>query len=196
MVQIKNTSRYQINPIYPLKELPLMGKRSNFERKSRDYYATPKECINPLLPFLTKVNTFSEPCAGDGALIHHLQEHWLICNQASDIEPMDVGMIELDALKLTEEDVKDCEVIITNPPWTRSIFHPMIEHFCSLRPTWLLADADWIHNKSSRRFIECHLRKIVSVGRVKWFGNTSGKDNACWYLFEKNYTQAPKFYGR
>jgi hypothetical protein len=196
MVQIKNTSRYQINPIYPLKELPLMGKRSNFERKERDFYATPEECIVPLLPFLRDVSTFAEPCAGDGSLVRHLEKHWLTCNYSSDIEPLDIGIMQLDAMKLSAEDVKDCDVIISNTPWTRSIFHPMLEHFCSLKPTWLLADADWVHTRQSYRYVQLYLKTIVSIGRVKWFNNTSGKDNAVWMLFEKNCTQTPKFYGR
>jgi len=29
-----------------------MGKRSNFERKPRDYYQTPFEAVKPLLPHL------------------------------------------------------------------------------------------------------------------------------------------------
>jgi len=32
-------------------------------------------------------------------------------------------------------------------------------------------------------------KKIVSIGRVKWFGNTAGKDNCCWYLFDEQPTE-------
>ena len=42
-----------------------------------------------------------------------------------------------------------------------------------------------------------YLHKIVSVGRIKWFGNMTGKDNCAWYLFDYNATRnAPLFYGR
>ena len=37
----------------------------------------------------------------------------------------------------------------------------MIEHFTSLRPTWLLFDADWMHTKQSQPFLPL-LRKIVA----------------------------------
>jgi hypothetical protein len=40
------------------------------------------------------------------------------------------------------------------------------------------------------------LRKIVSIGRVKWFDKTAGKDNSCWYLFDKPSDIAVEFYGR
>ena len=39
----------------------------------------------------------------------------------------------------------------------------------------------------------CH--KIVSVGRIKWFGNMTGKDNCAWYLFDKKVNNTI-FFGR
>jgi hypothetical protein len=53
-------------------------------------------------------------------------------------------------------------------------------------PTWLLFDADWMHTRQSAPFMP-HLRKIVSVGRVKWIPDSpfTGKDNCCWYLFDQ-----------
>jgi hypothetical protein len=62
------------------------------------------------------------------------------------------------------------------------------------KPTWLLFDADWMHTKQSVDYVQ-YLHKIVSVGRIKWFGNMTGKDNCAWYLFE-NRTTETKFYGR
>ena len=86
-------------------------------------------------------------------------------------------------------------LIITNPPWTRQILHPMIDHFRSMRPTWLLFDADWMHTKQAIPFLTyCH--KIVSVGRVSWMQNgTSGFDNCAWYLFDREPSQT-EFVGR
>ena len=71
----------------------------------------------------------------------------------------------------------------------------MIEHLAEQTPTWLLFDADWMHTKQAMQYMPL-CRKIVSVGRVKWFGDTSGKDNCCWYLFSKQRTNDIKFYGR
>ena len=53
-----------------------MGKRSNFVRFDRDYYTTPVEGVIPLLPHIMgKIQRFAEPCAGNGALIDHIEGH-------------------------------------------------------------------------------------------------------------------------
>ena len=85
-------------------------------------------------------------------------------------------------------------MFITNPPWDRKILHPLIKHLSNMAPTWLLFDADWMHTRQSRKYIK-HCSMIVSVGRIKWFGNMTGKDNCAWYLFDKE-TTSTKFIGR
>ncbi len=170
----------------------MMGKRSKFKRIERDFYPTPYEAVVPLLPYLA-VRRYMEPCAGDGALIDHLSQHNIEACYVSDIEPRGNRHIpQGDALDITYKPPQ----IITNPPWDRKILHPMIEHFRRLAPTWLLFDADWMHTKQSAEFMPyCH--KIVSVGRVKWIPNSkmTGKDNCCWYLFDKHPADTI-FYGR
>ena len=173
-----------------------MGKRSDFERKPRDFYPTPIEAVTPLLSHLNEHFMFVEPCAGNGALVNHLETKG-ICTWASDIEPQADGIFAYDYDKLTEEELIEADYIITNPPWDRKILHPMIEFFSPKRPTWLLFDADWMHTKQSIPYLSC-LHKVVSVGRIKWFGNMTGKDNCAWYLFD---AQTPPimgtfFYGR
>ena len=68
-----------------------MGKRSDFERKPRDFYPTPMEAVEPLLPHLSEGFKFAEPCAGNGALIEHLETKG-VCMWASDIEPQAEGI--------------------------------------------------------------------------------------------------------
>lgn len=172
-----------------------MGKRSDFKRVERDFYQTPEHAVRPLIPFLSNVQRYCEPCAGKGALVSHLSDV-VECSAAYDIVPLQNFIDPLDALDLTEQHLNNADVIITNPPWARPILHPMIEHFAALRPTWLLFDADWMHTKQSQPFIPM-LRKIVSIGRVKWFDNVHGKDNSCWYLFDRQSDpNPPRFYGR
>jgi hypothetical protein len=84
------------------------------------------------------------------------------------------------------------QFIITNPPWDRTILHEMIPHFTSMRPTWLLFDADWLFTLQS---------EVVAVGRVKWIpdSKSQGKDNASWYYFDqriKNDIHLVSFFGR
>lgn len=175
-----------------------MGKRSNFERVERDFYPTPYEAVVPLFPHLNDVTWFAEPCAGDGALVNHLEEmRGISCGFASDIEPQADYIKEGSYEKLCIQHVEHCTHIITNPPWDRKILHPMIEHFCALKPTWLLFDADWMHTKQSARFMPW-LVKIVSVGRVKWIPDSKmiGKDNCCWYFFDSRHKGVTEFVGR
>jgi len=172
-----------------------MGKRSDFERKPRDFYPTPMEAVEPLMEHLPDDFLFAEPCAGNGALIKHLETKG-ICMWASDIEPQAKGIHECDYSEVGILEVLESEYIITNPPWNRTLLHPMIDHFSLLKPTWLLFDADWVHTKQSAEYIKI-CSKIVSVGRIKWFGNMTGKDNCAWYLFDDNMTNhSPIFYGR
>ena len=171
-----------------------MGKRSDFERKPRDFYPTPYEAVEPLFDHLPEMFLFAEPCAGNGALIEHLERKGL-CTWASDIEPQAEGIYAYNYSDLTEEELIESEYIITNPPWERKILHPMINFFAAKRKTWLLFDADWMHTKQSQPYMSM-CEKIVSVGRISWFGNTTGKDNCVWYLFDWDNSKPTEFYGR
>jgi len=181
-----------------------MGKRSSFKRVERDFYPTPREAVLPLLPHLPADLTYWEPCAGDGALIDAIWvdsgQNERICKMASDIVPGSHNVITIDALSVSRHTVSHewgCDFIITNPPWDRKILHPMIEHFSAMRPTWLLFDADWVHTRQSAPF-QPYLRKIVSIGRVKWIPDSkmTGKDNCAWHLFDKSAPGTTEFFGR
>ena len=62
-----------------------MGKRSSFERRPGDFYPTPRAAVVPLIPYLRGIRSFAEPCAGDGALVRHLESFGLRCVYAGDI---------------------------------------------------------------------------------------------------------------
>lgn len=174
-----------------------MGKRSTFERIPRDFYPTPKEAVAPLIPHLPYQTMFIEPCAGAGDLVCALEDKGMSCLQAFDIEPRWPDAYECDALGDDFWPDNSADYIITNPPWDRKILHPMIEHFSAMRPTWLLFDADWVHTKQSAPFMPW-LRKVVSVGRVKWIPDSkmTGKDNCAWHLFDQKATGPTEFVGR
>lgn len=175
-----------------------MGKRSDFERVPRDFYPTPREAVDPLVPHLQHGDMFLEPCAGDGALVRHLECYGMSCKHASDVEPradwIEKDDVFDDNLWAVSEAV---DYIITNPPWDRKILHPMIIEFSDLLPTWLLFDADWMHTRQSVPFMN-RLRKVVSVGRVKWIPDSkmTGKDNCAWHLFDKPSDAPTIFVGR
>jgi hypothetical protein len=161
-----------------------MGKRSNFPRHHRDDYATPSEAFQPLIPFL-KWKKLVEPCPGEGKLTRHMRK-----------AGFKVTPIHADARSYCYDLVGET-MFVTNPPWTRSVLHPIIVNLSDQAPTWLLMDADWAHLLCARPYLN-RLRAIVSVGRVKWFPNSGGisLDNSAWYLFEYPSRRVTRFYGR
>lgn len=170
-----------------------MGKRSNFRRSPNDLYNTPYEAVLPLIPHLPPNVQYCEPCAGEGHLIRSLWKHGHRCVASFDIDPQH-GYTQIDASFLATADLNNATHIITNPPWTRPILHNLINKFTAMRPTWLLFDADWAHTVQARHYMP-YCNMMISVGRVKWFGKTVGKDNACWYLFDSPTNQT-RFVGR
>lgn len=171
-----------------------MGKRSGFERRPRDFYPTPVAAVAPLLPHLRPGTVFAEPCAGDGALVDHLTAAGHVCAWASDIEPRRPDIHENDA---TTCGLGGAECYITNSPWERAVLHEILVALSDKAPTWLLLDADWVHTRQAAPFLP-RLRKIVSVGRVKWIPDSkmTGKDNCAWHLFDTPNLSAASFYGR
>jgi hypothetical protein len=172
-----------------------VGKRSSFERVPRDFYPTPLAAVLPLLPHLKPQTRFAEPCAGDGRLIDALTDHGHRCVWACDVEPRRDDIHENDA---TSCGKGLAQVFITNPPWNRADLHPIIVNLSNHAPTWLLFDADWVHTRQAAPFLP-RLRKIVSVGRVKWIPDSTmtGKDNCAWHLFGRPAADATAvFIGR
>lgn len=174
-----------------------MGKRSEFEKVKNEYYPTPMKAVGVLVPFLPRRRfTYVEPCAGDGRLMEHLHvatDGNAQCSVFCDIEPNREDIPRKDAFHLTEEDVEDADAIITNPPWARdrksgNRLPRMIEHFASMKPTWLLIDSDYKENVGARAIMAKYLLDYVPAGRQKWIegSNNTGKDNCAWYCFDEN----------
>jgi len=174
-----------------------LGKRETEKKPKspRDYYATiDPDAVKPLLPYVD-IQTYIEPCAGAGDLIKLLSKT-AICADAYDIDPQTDSIIQRNCLTLTENDCIGVDLIITNPPFTRDILLPMIDHLSSLRPTWLLLPADMMHNHYMKPHLEyCDL--ILSIGRLCWFKDKDGKmvkgvDNYCWYMFDQSEGYEPQ----
>jgi hypothetical protein len=128
-----------------------MGKRSNFERRERDFYPTPVEAVVPLLAHLEPRTVFIEPCAGAGDLARHLRAVGHQCIERVDIEPRAPGIFEADAtVHRWAEDAGHFDCFITNPPWSREDLHKIIVNLSDQAPAWLLFDADWSHTRQPR----------------------------------------------
>jgi len=180
--QVRAAGEAQHPPRRSVGERGIMGKRSSFERRKNDAYQTPPAPVAPLIPHLRGIRTFAEPCAGEGRLIATLEGYGLSCAFSGDIE---TGFDALVDERL--EHARIDAIIITNPPWTREILHPMILRFQSIAPTWLLYDADWAHTRQAIPFLD-QCSHMVSVGRVK--------DNAAWYRFHEQHSGGPRFYAK
>lgn len=181
-----------------------MGKRSDFTRHKGDFYrTTDPRAVAALRPFIAPGTAYCEPCAGEGDLFQLLYDIlaarptalYDIVPQVNERCPVVIGK---DALTLTCDDLFGADCIITNPPWTRTILHPLIVHLSSLAPTWLLFDSDWSQTKQSAPYMRL-CTDIVAVGRLRWMQGTKhdGKDNASWFRFCA--AEAPavtRFHGR
>jgi len=178
-----------------------LGKRSDFEKRPRDYYPTPIEAVRPLKTRMPTGITFCEPCAGDGRLILHLEDviENSICFLAMDIEPQAGYVLKGDANDLNDESLENCRYIITNPPYTWSILKPLMDKWISLRPTLLLLPADFMHNRRMKPYMDKCVW-VQSIGRVKWIegSKVSGVDNYAWYMFDNNKDVGTptQFFGR
>lgn len=166
-----------------------MSKRSNFDKIPKDFYPTvDPRAVEPLVPFI-RGKTYAEPCYGNGDLEDLLMDV-ATCKWRSDIrETVDSSVVK-SGLEVTATDLKDCDLIITNPPFTKTVLLPLLDHFISLKPTWLLLPSDYMHNT----YFGPHMRKcskVVSIGRIKWFKDSkaSSTDNFCWYHWPQGATQ-------
>jgi hypothetical protein len=175
-----------------------MGKRSTYEKRPRDYYVTPIKAVEPLVGHLPQGFSYCEPCAGNGALILHLETLFnAFCFVPKDIEPQADWIIQGDALNLQGPELEYCEWIVTNPPFTWSILKPLMDKFISLRKTVLLLPADYMHNIRMKKYMDM-CERVVSIGRVKWIEDSkvAGVDNYVWMFFDKDHVGPTKFYGR
>lgn len=183
-----------------------MGKRE-LEKKlrlPRDYYSTiDPAAAHALAPHLGSGTRYIEPCAGAGSLIVLMAsvDPAIECVGAYDIEPLDARVTQRNCLSLTTKDVGDADCFITNPPFQWEMLKPMLDHLPTLLPTWLLLPADSMHNKRMSSYMD-FCSDLVSVGRLYWFKDDSGKyikgvDNYCWYLFDaKPWGTRTQFHAR
>ena len=164
-----------------------MGKREEVKKPkvARDFYATvDSDAVTPLVDYI-RGKTYAEPFYGEGDLEDLLMDV-ATCKWRSDIRETVVPSKVMPATDLTPYDLRDVDCIISNPPFTRDVLLPCIDHLVKLKPTWLLLPADMMHNKYTIPYMEkCEL--VLSVGRLCWFPvngkKVKGVDNYCWFKF-------------
>ena len=113
-----------------------------------------------------------------------------ICQWRSDIRETVSSSKVMDAVSLTKDQLCGIDLIVTNPPFTRTVLMPMLNHFITLKPTWLLLPAGYMNNvyfgEAMRR-----CSKVVSIGRLKWIKDSkhSSTDDFCWYFWPQHSIQ-------
>jgi hypothetical protein len=174
-----------------------MGKRSNFEKNPRDYYRTfdPKAGI-ALEPFVERNAKYIEPFAGAGDLIQQLK--FADCVLAYDIEPQACMVDQADAFTIGAEDLIDVDLCISNPPWSKDIFHKALDHFVPFIDCWFLMSSSWKQNKGSAEYVSKWLTDIVPIGRMKWIEGSphSSVDDCEWLKFSYWKNDAARFHPR
>lgn len=174
-----------------------MGKRSSFEKVPKEFYpTTDPNAVVPLVRFI-RGRTYAEPCYGNGDL-EDLLVDVATCKWRSDVRETVSSSKVTGALSITAKDIADCDLILTNPPFSKPVLLPMLDHFISLKETWLLLPADYMHNSYFGSYMR-RCKSVVSIGRLRWFKDSkaSSTDNFCWYFWPKGATQEQtRFYGR
>ena len=173
-----------------------MGKRTkqDFEKRPRDYYATiDPDAVKPLSPFVRGL-WVAEVCAGNGDLSMLLEPDCKVVWE-SDLDPQNKHILQKNAVFLNSGDLQDCDVIISNPPFSWPMLQPLLDHLPTLLPTWLLLPSDVAHNKRMGPYMK-RCRSFVSVGRLYWVDNkVKGVDNYAWFEFVSREVDTV-FYGR
>jgi hypothetical protein len=165
-----------------------MSKRSDFKKVPKDFYpTTDKKVLVDVFLRDIQGKTYAEPCWGEGDLEDLLRGNR--CLWRSDLRDTSPMSKQMDGLKVTPYDVRDCDLIVTNPPFSKDVLLPLIDHWITLKPTWLLLPADLMHNKYFGPYME-KCAKVVSIGRICWFPaegkRVASTDNFCWYFWEKD----------
>lgn len=159
----------------------------NGPKSPRDFWPTvDPDAVKPLLPWISG-RTYAEPCYGDGSLVRLIGNE-AKCNFKSDLEPQEIsdGIYKINALELTRNDLGSCDYIITNPPFSWGMLEPLVNHFITLKPTWLLLRYAFLFNKNSKDLIEKSTR-LQSIGRLRWGKQVRKyKDDYVWVFWPKD----------
>lgn len=164
-----------------------------FTRFKQDAYDTPAKAVIPLLGVLPPNTVFIEPCGGKMQLADELEKAGHICLAATDIEPRDSRVAQIDAFDL---DVRDA-TIITNPPF--SVGLQLLRSWLTkgAKDVWLLIPLDWLANLNFTPFVP-HLAEWIPIGRVKWIEGSQhlSKENFIWARFVSEVQAHQKMHER
>lgn len=177
---------------------------SGYERKGRDFYATPPLVTQALLRHVRFRGPVWEPCCGDGAMSKVLGAHGHEV-VSTDIADRGFGTAGVDFLAC-QKVPGDCRSIVTNPPYGDTGSHVgqlkssvamlgFLRHAMMLTATVqgqlaLLVRLQWIAGKRAADMMSAgpFSAVIVLTKRIQWFDmgektNTAQHHHA-WVVFD------------
>jgi len=177
---------------------------SGYDRKGRDFYATPAWVTEALLRHTTFRGPVWEPCCGDGAIAAVLQGHGYDV-LATDIADRGFGTAGVDFLACRTVPGA-CRSIVTNPPYGDSGSHTaqskspaamlaFLHHAMTLTASVqgqlaLLVRLQWIAGRRAAEMMSAgpFAAVIVLTKRIQWFDrgeetNTAQHHHA-WVVFD------------
>jgi hypothetical protein len=158
---------------------------SGYERKGRDFYATPTWVTDALLRHVRFRGPIWEPCCGDGAMSRVLQDHGYDV-VSTDLVERGFGTPGVDFLACRTVP-GGCRSIVTNPPYGDSGSHTgqsksssamlgFLRHAMTLTATMdgqlgLLVRLQWIAGKRAADMLSAgpFSAVIVLTKRIRWF---------------------------
>lgn len=165
-----------------------MSKRSDFDKVPKDFYpSTDKKILVEGFVKEVRDKTYAEPCWGEGDL-EDLLRGVATCGWRSDIRDTSPFSKQMAGTQVTPYDIRNCDLLVSNPPFTRQVLLPLIDHFVTLKPTWLLLPAGFMNNIYFGPYMK-KCSKVVSIGRICWFPvngkRVASTDDFCWYYWEE-----------
>lgn len=160
-------------------------RNSDYERKDRDLYVTPRWVTEELLKHIRKPKRVWEPATGPGIMAATIR-----LKTGAEVIESDIatGTDFLDTTRPFEGD------IITNPPFKRAT--QFIEHALALTKAHkglcaFLLRVDFDSGKTRRHLFAdqpAFAKKVVLLRRIIWF-ETEGKnaapsENHAWYIWD------------
>ena len=177
---------------------------SGYDRKGRDFYATPPWVTAALLKHIRFRGPIWEPCCGDGAMASVLAEQGYDV-VSTDIADRGFGTPGVDFLACREVP-GGCRSIVTNPPYGDTGSHvgqskspaamlDFLQHSLNLTATVdgqlaLLVRLQWIAGRRAAEMMSAapFAATIVLMKRIRWFEmgertNTAQHHHA-WVVFD------------
>ena len=167
---------------------------STYERKPRDFYATPEWVTETLLDHLPPIDgPIWEPACGDGKMVKVLEKYHQVLG--TDIHSGDDFLSSL---------LPAYPNIITNPPY--KLAEQFVRHALTMTRydkglVAMLLSNNWDTAKTRRDLFtsEPFLMKLVLTKRIAWFVEDNGKpkaspsENHAWYVWDHRRSTGQPF---